>query len=232
MSASCNWGSRLWNHFFVDFDSRYRYLSKLSSARGAGSQHRGDAFGSGLSILRTEQMFAELLPPPEYSSAAKLWRPSAAQLRRVALSDPAEYVVTDFTRESPLTVTEECLIDDALRDMVIAEVHALVVVRGDRVSGLITSYDIQGERPLHLLLSSPGRAPRDQIEVRHIMTPWKRVPKIDWSSIGTARVQDITSAFRSTSATHLVVVENVERNTEFVRALISRRRLNRQLGRD
>jgi hypothetical protein len=36
--------------------------------------------------------------------------------------------------------------------------------------------------------------------------------------------------FRRTNATHLVVVENRERNGEFVRALISRRRLNRQLG--
>jgi len=55
--------------------------------------------------------------------------------------------MTDFTREPPATVTEDRSIDDALEDMVIAGVHALLVVRGDLVSGIITSYDIQGDRP-------------------------------------------------------------------------------------
>jgi hypothetical protein len=32
--------------------------------------------------------------------------------------------------------------------MILAEVRALLVVKGDVVTGLITSYDIQGERPL------------------------------------------------------------------------------------
>jgi CBS domain-containing protein len=169
------------------------------------------------------------LSPGDYASVPQLSRPLAAEARRVLLSDPARSVMTDFTREPPATVTEDLSIDDALEDMVLAGVHALLVVRGDLVGGLITSYDIQGGRPLILLLA-PKHRPAHQITVGEIMTPWEQVPKLDWSSVSAARVHDLARVFRKTNATHLVVVENPERDGAFVRALISRRRLNRQLG--
>jgi signal-transduction protein with cAMP-binding, CBS, and nucleotidyltransferase domain len=169
--------------------------------------------------------------PSGYSSAAKRWRPLAAEARRVQLSDPARLVMTDFIREPPATVTEDRSIDDALVDMVVAGVHALLVVRGDLVSGLITSYDIQGDRPL-ILLRSPSYRPAYQIEVEQIMTRWDQVPTLDWSWANAARVFDLARAFRRTGASHVVVVENVEHQGAFVRALISRRRLIRQLGLD
>jgi CBS-domain-containing membrane protein len=170
-----------------------------------------------------------LWPSVEHSSAAKLWRPGAAQLRHVALNDPATLVVTDFTREPPATVTEDRPIDDALQDMMVAGVRALVVVRGDLVSGLVTSYDVQGERPLQFLRAS-SYTRHDEIEVRHIMTPWDRVPKLDWSRLSVARVRDVADLFSKWDASHLVVVEYVMNNGVFVRALISRTRLHRQLG--
>jgi CBS domain-containing protein len=41
-----------------------------------------------------------------------------------------------------VTVTEDRSIDDALRDMMLAGVRALLVVSEDAVTGLITSYDM------------------------------------------------------------------------------------------
>lgn len=169
-------------------------------------------------------------PAVEHSSAAKLWRPGAAQERNVALNDPATLVVTDFTRELPATVTEDRPIDDALQDMMVAGVRALIVVRGDLVSGLVTSYNVQGERPLQFLRAS-SYTRHDEIEVRHIMTPWDRVPKLDWSRLGVARVRNVADLFSNSDASHLVAVEYVRNNGAFVRALISRTRLYRQLGR-
>jgi hypothetical protein len=166
----------------------------------------------------------------EHSSVAKLWRPRTGVTRRVALTDPALRIVTDFTREPPMTVTEDRLIDDALRDMILSGVRALVVVRGDRVSGLITSYDIQGERPVQFLRTSTYTR-HEEIEVGHIMTPWDRVPKLDWRSVLAGRVHDVATAFASVCASHLVLVEHVEPDGMFVRGLLSRTRLERQLGR-
>jgi hypothetical protein len=167
-------------------------------------------------------------PIDHYTPAAKLWRPEAAEGRHVAFNDPAVHVLTDFTREHPITVTEDRPIDDALRDMMAAEVRALLVVRGDIVSGLITSYDIQGERPLQFLQDS-SYTRHDEIEVGHIMTPWDLVPKVNWSWFGVARVRDVAEVFSGTGATHMLVLEHVEHNGTFVRGVISRARLNRQL---
>jgi hypothetical protein len=161
--------------------------------------------------------------------SAKLWHPQAAEARRVVLTDSATSVVTDFTREPPVTVTEDRPIDHALQDMITAGVRALLVVRGDLVSGLITSYDIQGERPLQFLRAS-SYTRHDEIEVAHIMTPWERVPRLDWRLVSGARVYDIAKGFESTCATHLVLAEHLEHEVAFVRGLLSRTRLERQLG--
>jgi DeoR family transcriptional regulator, catabolite repression regulator len=128
-----------------------------------------------------------------------------------------------------MTVTEDRPIQDALRDMIGAGVRALVVVRGDLVSGLITSYDIQGERPLQFLRASSYTL-RDEIEVGHIMTPWDRAPKVDWSWLSVARAGEVAELFSNTDASHMVVVEHVSNNGAFVRGLISRTRLYCQLA--
>jgi len=166
----------------------------------------------------------------EHVSSAKLWRPWLAQSSLVELTDPAVRVLTDFAHEPPVTVTEDRAIDDALRDMMDAGVRALLVVRGDLVSGLITSYDIQGDRPLQFMRASSS-ARRGEIEVGHIMTPWRLVRKLDWRSLSAARVYEVAGAFEDPSATHLVVVEHRAEGRLFVRGLISRTRVYRQLGR-
>ena len=148
---------------------------------------------------------------------------------RLALTDPAVRVVTDFVWDQPATVPEELSIDDALREMIRAGVRALMVVRGEVVTGLITSYDIQGERPLQFLAAS-GYRRHDEIEVGHIMTRWERVPTLDWHALGRARISDVAAFFKSTWATHVVVVEQRDGETSAVRGLISRARLERQLG--
>jgi CBS domain containing-hemolysin-like protein len=149
--------------------------------------------------------------------------------RRIALTDPAVRVVTDFMLEQPLTVAEDRPIDEALREMIVAGVRALVVVHGDMVIGLITSYDIQGERPLQFLRSS-NFSRHDEIEVGHIMTPWDQVPTLDWQAVRTERVADIVKFFKNTRATHGAILEYMDQGGIFVRGLVSRTQLERQLG--
>jgi CBS domain-containing protein len=168
------------------------------------------------------------LPPHKHSPVESPRRP-LPPTARVRLTDRATHVVTDFTWEQPVTVTEDRPIDDALRDMILAGVRALLVVSEDAVTGLITSYDIQGERPLQFLLTS-NYSRHDEIEVRHIMTLWEHVPRLDWRDICAARVTDIVKFFKSTGTTHVVLVEQTEHKGVFVRGIISRTRLVHQLG--
>jgi CBS domain-containing protein len=147
----------------------------------------------------------------------------------MALTDSAERVMTDFTLATPVTVAADRFIDDALRDMIAAGVRALLVMRGEVVVGLITSYDIQGERPLQFLNAS-GFTRHSDIEVGHIMTPWDTVPTVDVPWVASASVADVVERFRRKQDSHFMVVEYPEQGGAFVRGMFSRAELERQLG--
>ena len=155
-------------------------------------------------------------------------RPAADECT-VRPSDAAVRVMTDFEVTHPITVTEQRRIDDALEDMISFGVRALLVVRDGRVTGLITSYDIQGERPLQFLQSSTYTR-HDEIQVGHIMTPWERMSVVRWEGIRETRVGDICDVFRTTSATHLVVLQAAADDSLVIRGLISRTELERRLA--
>ena len=116
-------------------------------------------------ITRPVAYFDGSISRPVRDHSPRKSQPSEAVEARLELTDPAIHVVTDFVWEPPVTVREEITIDDALREMIRAGVRALLVVRDEVVTGLITSYDIQGERPLQFLAES-GYRRHDEIEVR------------------------------------------------------------------
>lgn len=157
-------------------------------------------------------------------------RQSSYLARRVTPAAPATSVMTDFTLESPVTVAADRFIDDALQDMIAAGVRALLVMRGEIVVGLITSYDIQGERPMQFLDAS-GFTRHGDIEVGHIMTPWDEVPAIDLPWIRSASVSDVIERFRHKCNSHFVVVEYADQGGAFVRGMFSRTQIERQLER-
>lgn len=163
------------------------------------------------------------LLPASTSAAAR--RPG-----HVLPTEPAEWVMTDFLRDLPVTVGADRLIDDALRDMIIAGVRALLVVRADSIVGLITSYDIQGERPLQFLAAS-GFSRHDEIAVGHIMTAWAEVPKLDMAWVSSAQVAAVDRFFQRTFVSHVAVTERGDGGEEIVRGLFSRTRIDRQLVR-
>jgi len=171
---------------------------------------------------------ASLIPTRKFREAA-LPRRSVADGPFLDPSDPAIHAITDFTREHPVTVDEERQIDDALHDMIHLGVRAMLVVREQRVVGLITSYDIQGERPLQFLQTSTYTR-HQEIRVGHIMTPWDKLLAVEWESIQSARAGDLLHVLEQAGITHLLVIEAGKKSTTpIVRALVSRARLTRQL---
>lgn len=68
-------------------------------------------------------------PEPGAKAVARRRRQSEP-VRRIALTDPATSVMTDFTWDVPVTVAVDRFMDDALSDMIIAGVRALIVMRG------------------------------------------------------------------------------------------------------
>ena len=156
-------------------------------------------------------------------------RRSIADGQFLDAADPAIHAITDFTREYPVTVGEDRQIDDALEDMIHLGVRAMLVMREQRIVGLITSYDIQGERPLQFLQSSNYTRHQD-VRVGHIMTPCEQLLALDWESVQSARAGDLLDVLEQAGLTHLLVIEPSKKNSlPIVRALVSRARLSRQL---
>src|SRR5262245_6072785 len=65
---------------------------------------------------------------------------------------------------NPVPVSEGCAIERAISQMRAAEIRHLVVVEGDRVTGIVSNRD------LRRLLEDPTRPPRLTDPVRRIMT--------------------------------------------------------------
>lgn len=161
---------------------------------------------------------------------AALPRRSVLDGRSLDPDDPAVYAITDFKRDHPVTVDADRQIDDALNDMIRLGVRALLVAKGKRLVGLITSYDIQGEKPMQFLQSSTYSRHQD-IRVADIMTPWDQLLALDWHSVESARAGELKGVFEETGVTHLLVIEvDPQHSTSTVRALASRARLLRQLS--
>ena len=169
-----------------------------------------------------------LLTQAQLSAEAVLPKRAASSGFRVKLNDHAVLAMTDFTREYPITVDEEQQIDAALADMVRLGVRAMLVVRGQKVVGFISSYDIEGERPLQYLLSSNHTRHRD-IQVGRIMTPWSDLVALNWRAVKDANVGDLFNVFSHSDAMHLLVLEMGADGATYVRGLFSKTRLERQL---
>jgi CBS-domain-containing membrane protein len=161
--------------------------------------------------------------------AGVLPRRTVADGHSLSPNDPALLAITDFTREPPVTVEAERQIDDALADMAALGVRALLVRRDQGIVGLITSYDIQGERPMQFLQSSNYRHHSD-VRVAHIMTPWDALSAIHLNTIQTMRAGDLLHLLEEAHLTHALVVEASYGGPCVVRGLVSRARLIRQLA--
>ena len=140
--------------------------------------------------------------------------------------------MTDFRVHATLTVSSSRPIDQALGDMKQAGVRALFVTDDvGRMTGFITSYDIQGERPVRFLQSADCLqecCAHSDILVGDIMTPLHALRVLDIHDVLHASIHDVAETFKITALTHLVVVEtNQGAEGMRVRGLFSRTRLER-----
>jgi CBS domain-containing protein len=126
---------------------------------------------------------------------------------RVGLQDPARSVMTDFHERGMVTVPSTLQVDAALEVMRHAGVRSAFVLDEGRaaVLGLITAFDIMGEKPLrHLRLVGCAR---EEVLVSDVMDRaggWK-VARIE--DVERAHVSAIIETFERIGLTHLAVVE-------------------------
>ncbi|TAL85649.1 MAG: CBS domain-containing protein [Rhodanobacter sp.] len=151
----------------------------------------------------------------------------------LAAHAPARAVMVDFSVECAQTTDLHCRVDVALKEMANAGVRTLLVMDHGTLAGLITAYDIQGEKPVQFVHSTDCIHPRcrhEDVEVADVMTPIEALPMLQLADLDKAVVGEVMETFRRSGRTHLLVMNKADEEVREVRGLISRTRVERQLG--
>jgi len=144
----------------------------------------------------------------------------------VHMDDPATYVMTDFFRNRPMTISPDVAIDSAMNKLKIAGSHLLLVTDDDdTVVGQITSCDIMGDAPVRLATDSGMK--HSEITVKMIMTPLEDLQVIEWSHIKSAKVGHILATMHQLEVCFLPVVQDGR-----VRGLFAASEISMHLGHD
>ncbi len=174
------------------------------------------------------------LPPAAIAGEVGLAKPMQNQFMSISLDDNALSVMTDLEKAPAITVQGITPIDQALEHMIQSGVRSLFVLDNEsRVIGLITSYDIQGEKPIRYLQSldcTHRNCCRGDVLVKDIMEPMDKLKNLDFKQVRDATVGHIVATFRRAGRKHLFVVDhNRDQDEPTIRGIFSATQLERQL---
>lgn len=132
-------------------------------------------------------------------------RPPAAP-DRVHPDNPAVDVMTDFTYIQPRITKASVPIDAALEYMKTSGVRSLLVIGPeDDVIGLVSSYDVEGEKPIKLIEQT--RVSRAEVTVDQVMTPKRDLQFVDMLSVRNAKVGHVVATLRGHGLRYLLVAQ-------------------------
>ncbi len=161
--------------------------------------------------------------------AATLCDPSKHPQEKVSLEDPAIDIMTDLTSIAAVTISPSLSLSEATDRMLKMKVKLLFVTDSkERIVGLITYSDIQGERPIQFQQSNG--VPRSEVCVLDIMTGIENIEVLDWSAVEKARVGDIAITMRKLNRQHALVLEQPAEGTYQIRGIFSISLLSKLLG--
>lgn len=168
-----------------------------------------------------------LYPLPPVTSYFEPSQESPAQVKDIS---PAILVMTDLRHQTTFTIEPGVSIDWALSRMKTVGVRLLFVVGVDKeVLGLITSTDIQGEKPMRLHKELGVR--REEIVVRDIMTPRDELETLSIDDVLRASVGDVVATLCSVGRRHALVLDDEPRYGQpAIRGIFSASQIGKQLG--
>lgn len=128
---------------------------------------------------------------------------------QVKLTDPASSIMTDFRERAFFKVSAGEQIDEALKKMKHAELRAAFVLdkHNDKLLGMITAYDIMGEKPLRYMHST-GLTEHKDILVSDIMEKIEDMVAVEVHDVEQSSIQSVLDALQKCGRTHLPVLEN------------------------
>lgn len=172
------------------------------------------------------------LPFHHFASGAGYFRPQQQLPEHVTENDPALHVMTDLSQVTAYTTELSTLLSKALEMMVKRGVRMLLVRDADgQIVGLLTSRDIEGEKPQRILAKAGGAW--EDLVVADIMTLKPKLEVLLMEDVLKARVGDIIATLRHVNRQHAMVLDREPRTSQpAVRGIFSLSQIGLQLGLD
>jgi CBS-domain-containing membrane protein len=168
------------------------------------------------------------LPVHLIGNGATLLRPERVA-RKVRHDSPALDVMTDLARVVPAMMESGATMDAANQTMIRFGVRLLFVHDGTgALTGLITSTDILGEKPMRLVQERGVK--HNEILVADLMTPLKLLEAVTLDDATHAQVGHIVATLERVGRQHLLVAESERDGKMAVRGIFSSAQIARQLG--
>ena len=168
------------------------------------------------------------LPDHPLAAGATVLRRVDATDHRVTVASPALEVMTDFARVDAVRIAPNLPIDAAHERMKSAGVRLLFVTNpSDELLGVITSHDIEGEKPVRF--QHDVGVSRSEVLVRDIMTTREALEVLTLDDVQRARVGEVVATLSHMGRQHALVVERSGAR-ERICGMFSASRVGRQLG--
>lgn len=169
------------------------------------------------------------LPSTSMLAGTSYRRPAQSLPEHVTAQSPAVDVMTDLSKVAVVTIGPCASLDEAKHRMIASGVRLLLVPdQHNRIQGVLTYRDINGERPMQYLQTTGGK--REEIIVREVMTPLERLDVIDFREVVRAQVGDIVATLKRVGRQHAMVVDTDEDGTQHLRGIFSATQIGKQLG--
>ena len=162
------------------------------------------------------------------ASGATVLRRLEAVDRRSTPTSPALEVMTDLAVVDAVRIAPSASVESAHERMKSAGVRLLCVTSpADDLLGIITSNDIEGEKPVRF--QHEAGVTRGEVLVRDIMTQRESLEVLLLDDVQRAKVGDVVATLQHIGRQHALVVEPADKSVR-VRGLFSTSRIGRQLG--
>ena len=176
-------------------------------------------------------MQSSTLPTFRFPEGTHIARAQPTSGQPVTLDSPARAVMTDLTHVRAATIGPDTPLAQARETMIYQGVRLLFVVsQMPDVAGLITSTDLEGERPMQVL--SRRGVKYEDLVVSDVMSPLTALDAIDLGDLAHAHVAQVVATLKHLGRRHLLVIEKARdlAGAPRVRGVISQAQVERQLG--
>jgi len=172
----------------------------------------------------------QLLPSFHFPGATRFAQSKLPAAQRVTLDSPALLVMTDLELVRAATVRPDETLLMAREHMIHQGVRLLFVVSDmPCVDGLITTTDLDGERPMQVIARRGVRY--DDLVVADVMSPLATLDAVGMDDLRRATVAKVVATVRHLGRRHMLVVDHgQDGQTPVLRGVISQAQIERQLG--